>query len=158
MNTSLPRRIDVPALVVAGLLFGAAALVIRDAAVMTMATSIGVGPEAMPYSVGAFLIALGIGHLVLAVRSGLPRPATEADPVAIGWLAGGLVALIACIAFGAGFIPATALLFAATSRAFGRQALPVDLAIGAVLGVAIYLLFSKLLALGLPEGPLERLM
>lgn len=156
--SSPPRRFDGPALVVAVVLFVLAALVLRDAASLTMTAAHGIGPEAMPYVVGGFLAALGIGHLIVAFREGLPHPATEADPVAIAWLTGGLIALIACIGLNLGFIPATALLFAATARAFGRRALLTDLAIGVGLGLAIYLLFSKLLALGLPQGPLERLI
>jgi len=157
-TSSPPRRFDVPALVVGVILFVLAVVVLRDAASLTLAAAHGIGPEAMPYVVGGLLIALGISHLVIAFREGLPHPETEADPVAIGWLAGGLVALIACIGLGVGFIPATALLFAATARAFGRRALLIDLPIGAGLGLVIYLLFSKLLALGLPQGPIERLI
>jgi putative tricarboxylic transport membrane protein len=71
---------------------------------------------------------------------------------------GGLVALIATIWLGGGFIPATTLLFAATARAFGRRALVVDLVIGFVIGVLVYLAFTRLLTLSLPEGPLERLL
>ena len=67
-------------------------------------------------------------------------------------------ALIAIIAFGGGFIPATAVLFAATAAAFGRKAVITDLVIGAVLGLAVYLLFDKLLTLSLPAGPIERLL
>ncbi|WP_376771046.1 tripartite tricarboxylate transporter TctB family protein [Microvirga soli] len=67
------------------------------------------------------------------------------------------MALLLCIAFGAGFILATTTLFAVTSRSFGRRALLVDATIGFVLGVAIHLLFSKLLTLSLPAGPLEHL-
>ena len=102
------------------------------------------------------LATLGLGHIVVAFRDGLPVP-EHADGVAIGWIALGLVALLLCIAFGAGFILATTILFAATARAFGRRALLVDAAIGFGLGVAIHLLFSKLLTLSLPAGPLERL-
>ena len=102
------------------------------------------------------LATLGLGHIVVAFRDGLPVP-EHADGVAIGWIALGLVALLLCIAFGAGFILATTILFAATARAFGRRALLVDAAIGLGLGVAIHLLFSKLLTLSLPAGPLERL-
>ena len=77
-----------------------------------------------------------------------------------GWITGSrrFAALIAIIAFGGGFIPATAVLFAATAAAFGRKAVIVDLIIGAVLGSAAYLLFDKLLTLSLPAGPLERLL
>jgi putative tricarboxylic transport membrane protein len=44
-----------------------------------------------------------------------------------------------------------------TAAAFGRRAFFIDLAIGFVLGLAVYLVFTKLLALSLPAGPLERL-
>jgi putative tricarboxylic transport membrane protein len=50
------------------------------------------------------------------------------------------------------------ILFAATATAFGRRAIAADLIIGFVIAVVIYLAFSKLLTLGLPEGPLERLL
>jgi putative tricarboxylic transport membrane protein len=65
--------------------------------------------------------------------------------------------LIGCIALNGGFVIAIALLFACTSRGMGRQAFAVDLAIGFILGLAIYLTFAKLLTLILPSGPLERL-
>ena len=51
-----------------------------------------------------------------------------------------------------------ALLFAATARAFGRTAIVTDLVIGLVLAFVVYLMFTKLLTLSLPEGPLERLL
>ena len=92
-------------------------------------------------------------------RSGTPfRRARKPIPRAILWIALGLVALIAGIGFGAGFIPAMALLFAATARAFGRTAIVTDLVIGLVLAFVVYLMFTKLLTLSLPEGPLERLL
>ena len=52
----------------------------------------------------------------------------------------------------------TAILFATTSAAFGRKAFLIDLLIGAVLAVIIYLLFAKLLTLSLPAGPIEHLL
>ncbi len=154
----IPHRTNAAALAVAGLLLLLAVLVLRDAAALTIAATYGIGPKARPFMIGAILIALGLGHLALAFRGGLPPPEAETDPGAVLWLAGGLIGLMACIGLGTGFIPATAILFAATARAFGRRALLMDLVIGAGLGLAVYLLFSKLLALGLPEGPLERLI
>ena len=86
-------------------------------------------------------------------------PARESyEPIALWWILGGLAALIAIIAFGGGFIVATALLFAMTAAAFGRRAFHIDLAIGFVLGIAVYLMFDKLLTLSLPAGPIERLL
>jgi putative tricarboxylic transport membrane protein len=49
-------------------------------------------------------------------------------------------------------------LFAATATAFGRRAIHIDLAIGLVLAIVVFLLFDKLLTLSLPAGPLERLL
>ncbi len=150
------RRADKRALVVGLALFVFAALVWRDGAAQTLSATYGIGPAAMPYLVAVALAALGLGHIVVAFRDGLPVP-EHADGIAIGWIALGLVALLLCIAFGAGFILATTILFAATARAFGRRALVVDAAIGFGLGVAIHLLFSKLLTLSLPVGPIEHL-
>lgn len=156
MSLLAKRRADKRALVVGLALFVFAALVWRDAAAQTLSATYGIGPAAMPYVVAMALAALGLGHIVVAFRDGLPVP-EHADGIAIGWIALGLVALLLCIAFGAGFILATTILFAATARAFGRRALLVDAAIGFGLGVAIHLLFSKLLTLSLPAGPIERL-
>jgi putative tricarboxylic transport membrane protein len=150
------RRADKRALAVGLALFVFAALVWRDGAAQTLSATYGIGPAAMPYVVAMALAVLGLGHIVVAFRDGLHVP-EHADGVAIGWIALGLVALLFCIAFGAGFILATTILFAATARAFGRRALLVDAVIGFGLGVAIHLLFSKLLTLSLPAGPIERL-
>jgi putative tricarboxylic transport membrane protein len=62
------------------------------------------------------------------------------------------------IRIGGGFMLGTAILFATTSAAFGRRAFIKDFIIGLVLAVVIYILFSKLLTLTLPAGPLERLI
>jgi putative tricarboxylic transport membrane protein len=110
----------------------------------------------MPYVVAGGLVILGLSHFVVAFRGGLPKP-EAADDKALLWIAAGLVCLIGCIALNGGFVIAIALLFACTSRGMGRQAFAVDLAIGFILGLAIYLTFAKLLTLILPSGPLERL-
>jgi putative tricarboxylic transport membrane protein len=152
------RRLDPAALVVAGLLLLLGVLLFQDAVALRARVAYGIGPDVMLYVVGSALGILALAHLVVAFREGLPQPPAEADSQAVGWLGGGLVGLIACIGWGGGFIPAVALLFASTARAVGRRALLADLAIGSGLGLAIYLGFSKLLALGLPQGPLERLL
>jgi putative tricarboxylic transport membrane protein len=151
-----PRFEIVPA-IVGLLLLGLAGLVVWDAASLTLGSPYGLGPEAMPYLIAGGLIILGCGHLIAAARSAMPA-VEPADPVAVGWIIGGLAALIATIGLGGGVVPATALLFAATARAFGRRALAVDLAIGFGLGILVYLAFTRLLTLSLPQGPLERLL
>ncbi|GAU80625.1 tripartite tricarboxylate transporter TctB family protein [Bosea sp. BIWAKO-01] len=155
-STSSAKGADIPALVVAALLLIAAALVAYDAKSQTIVSTYGVGPTAMPYVVSAVLGVLGLCHLVVAFRDGLPKP-EPVDRTAVLWLTGGLIGLIACIGLGGGFIIATAIVFSATARSFGRQALAVDFGIGLVLGLAIFLMFSKLLQLTLPSGPLEKL-
>lgn len=156
-DMSQRRGVDRPALVVGLLLTGLAAIVLRDAFAQTLVATYGIGPKAMPLLVGGGLIVLALGHFVVALREGLPKP-DPADPAAIGWVAGGLLGLIAAIGLGAGFIVATAIVFAFTARAMGRRALLADLGIGLALGIAIYLMFAKVLTLSLPAGPLERLI
>lgn len=148
---------DRAALVVGVLLLAVAALVARDAASQTIVSSYGVGPTAMPYVVASGIGLLGLAHLVVAFRDGLPAP-DSSDPRALGWIVAGLVGFIACVALGGGFIVATALLFGFTARGFGREALVADLVIGFVMGLVIYVVFFKLLTLSLPAGPLERLL
>jgi putative tricarboxylic transport membrane protein len=153
----MSRSFDRPALTVALLLLAAAAIVAFDASRQTITSNYGVGPTAMPYVVCVGLAVLGLAHLVVAFKDGLPRP-EAADAGALLWIVGGLVGLVACIALGGGFIIATAIIFACTARGFGRDALIVDIVIGAVLGTIIYLVFLKLLTLSLPAGPLEALL
>ncbi|MDP3255496.1 MAG: tripartite tricarboxylate transporter TctB family protein [Bosea sp. (in: a-proteobacteria)] len=155
-NDTPARGADRPALVVGLLLLAVAGVVYYDASQQTITSNYGVGPTAMPYVACVGLVILGLAHLVVAFRDGLPKP-EAADGGALLWIVGGLVGLIACIALGAGFTIATTILFACTARGFGRRALAVDGAIGFVLGLAIFLVFAKLLTLLLPAGPLERL-
>jgi putative tricarboxylic transport membrane protein len=111
----------------------------------------------MPVVIASGLVLLAIGNFITAWRGELPERESM-DPRAILLILGGMVALIALIALGGGFIPATAVLFAATSAAFGRKAILTDLLIGAVLAVVIFLVFDKVLTLSLPAGPIERLL
>ena len=155
--TRQASRFDLVSAVVGVLLLGLAGVLVWDASFLTLATPYGLGPTAMPYLIAGGLLALGAAHLVAALRSA-PVEVEPADAAAVIWIVGGVVALIATIWARGGFIPATALLFAATARAFGRRALAVDLAIGFGLGFLVYLGFTKLLTLSLPQGPLERLL
>ncbi len=157
MDQAGTRRIDPAGIVIAGLLLVLAATVYWDAAALELNPLYGLGPRAMPLVVSVGLALLAIGNLVMALRGELP-PRESSDPTAIVLILGGLAALIACIGLGGGFIPAVAILFAATSTAFGRRAYATDLAIGLGLGVVIYLVFDKLLTLSLPAGPIEYLI
>jgi putative tricarboxylic transport membrane protein len=157
MNEKLRQGADRPALVVGVLLLIVATFVGYDASQQTITSNYGVGPTAMPYVVCVGLTVLGLAHFFVAFREGLPKP-EAADGTALLWIVAGLVALIACIALGGGFIIAITIVFACTARGFGRRALLVDAIIGLVLGVVIFFVFAKLLTLLLPMGPLERLL
>jgi len=156
MATTSTRRPDTAGFVIAAVLLLIAVVIFWDTSTLQLAPTYGVGPKAMPYVIASGLVILALGNFALAWRGDFPAR-ESLDPKAIVLILGGLAALIAIIALGGGFIPATAVLFAATSSAFGRRAVLTDLAIGLVLGVTVFLLFDKLLTLSLPAGPLERL-
>ena len=151
------RRLDPAAAVVAAILLVLAGAIFWDMSRLEISSTYGLGPKAMPIVVASGLVLLAIGNLIMGWTSGLPEP-EPADSKPILLILGGLAVLIVLIGVGGGFIPATAILFAATAAAFGRRAFVIDLIIGAVLGTAAFLLFDKLLSLSLPAGPLERLL
>lgn len=148
---------DLSGLAIAIGLAAIAAVIWWDASRLTLASPYGLGPDAAPKVIAVGLGILAVANFVIAWRGALPHR-EAGDFGAITWIIGGLVALIALIGLGGGFIPATAILFATTARAFGRRAFLVDLGIGLAIGVLAYLLFAKLLTLSLPMGPLERLI
>ena len=157
MSTSSHRRIDAAGLVIALVLFVLAGLAWWDMTGLQILSPYDLGPKVMPIIVSAGLALLAVGNAVSAFRGDLPaRDSLDWRPIIL--ILGGLAALIVLIQIGGGFILGTALLFATTSTAFGRRAFLVDFLIGLALAVLVYLLFSKLLALSLPTGPLERLL
>jgi putative tricarboxylic transport membrane protein len=153
-----PRvRIDIAGLAIALILLALAGLVWWDMTKLQLLSPYDVGPKAMPVIVSAGLALLAVGNGISAFRGDLPpRDSLDWNPIVL--ILGGLACLITLIAFGGGFMIGTAILFATTSAAFGRRAFLIDLLIGAVLAVFIYLLFAKLLTLSHPAGPLERLL
>ncbi len=157
MSETETRKPDRAGIAIAIVLLVIAAVITWDSTALQLAPTYGLGPKMMAYVVAAGMAVVGIANLVMAWQGGFPERESY-DPKAIVLILGGFAALIAIIALGGGFIPATAVLFAATAAAFGRKAVHIDLLIGAVLGVAVYLLFDKVLTLSLPAGPLERLL
>lgn len=150
------RRVDRAGLVVAAVLAIVAAILVWDATQLRSDTTYGMGPQAMPIVIAIGLGLLAVGNLIEALRGNPPRESADSKPALL--ILGGLALLIAIIGLGGGFILATTALFVSTSRAFGRRALPADLAIGAAMTTLIYVLFDRLLSLSLPAGPLERLL
>jgi putative tricarboxylic transport membrane protein len=119
-----------------------------------------IGPGVFPGVIGAGLLVLG-GLLVLAVARGerfAPQEAEDADPDRPpSWTAFGLTLLAAALPVVTikplGFPLAAAISFALVTRGFGSARLWLDAAIGLTLGLGSWLLFARLLGLGLP-GPL----
>ena len=157
MDESQAPRVDRAGIIISCLLLVIAGVIAWDTTTLQISSVYGVGPKAMPYVIASGLVLLAIGNAAMTLRGGLPAR-ESADPKAIVLILGGQAALIAVIGLGGGFIAATAILFATTSAAFGRRAFLTDLSIGVVLGVAIFLMFDKLLTLSLPAGPIERLL
>lgn len=157
IGSGAPHRRDRSGVVVGVLLFVLAGVLLWDASQLNRAVAYGFGPEVMPRVVSVGLVILGALSIVSGLRGQSEAPGAYhvKDVLTI---CGGLLALTACIAVGGGFIIAMTLLFVITSWAFGRRAPHVDAALGLVLATMTYLLFSKLLSLSLPMGPLESLI
>lgn len=154
--SSKQGRPDGAALVIAALLAGLAAVILwKTSAMPVTAQYARVGPTTVPYVLSGVLMLLAIGHVVTAFRHGMPP--READrPGPMLWIVAGLV-LQMLLLKPLGFSIATGLLFAFTARGFGRGPLWLTVPIGIVLSLVLWLIFSGLLKLSLPAGPLEQL-
>ena len=142
--------------IVAVILIALSAVTVWDASHMTVRANYGMGANAASYFIAVILLLLAAGHIASSFKPA-DFDVDHADWTAVGWVALALASLICSVWIGAGFIAGATLLFAFTARAFGRKALIKDIALGAVIGVAIFLFFNKLLTLALPKGPIERL-
>lgn len=149
------RRADRAALVIAlGLALFGAVLLWDSARLADLGGYSGVGPASMPRIIGLALLGLAIWTAAEAWRGDFPeRPEQHAGPVL--WLVGGLVAQLLLLNV-AGFSIATGLLFGLTARGFGKRNLALTVGIGIVLSFFVWAVFSQLLSLHLPAGPLER--
>jgi putative tricarboxylic transport membrane protein len=149
--------VDRAGIVIALGLIALAVVLIVDARNIQANVVYGMGPQVMPIIIAIGLIVLAIGNGINALRGDTPAPEDmQFGPVLM--VLGGLAAMIAIIGLGGGFIPAMTILFAATATAFGRRAILTDLILGFVIATIIYLVFNKLLTLGLPAGPLEHFL
>jgi putative tricarboxylic transport membrane protein len=127
--------------------------------------TVGVGPSAAMRLVAVVVALLGAAHVVAAFRArkrarggaGDAEPA-HGDLASLAWVLGALVGLIAILQVGGGFVLASTWLFAATARGFGAPLSAKSIGLGFALAALVYLFFTKALTLGLPAGPLERLV
>jgi putative tricarboxylic transport membrane protein len=154
---SVPGRArDLGGLVIAVALFALAAVIASDASGYRIRRSYAqFGPEIFPYLVAAGTAVLAALTAGLAWIGGFPaRERMNAWPVL--WITGSVVAQIAIIGAGFGFIAGTAALFGGAARGLGRRPLVLTVLVGAVLAAILYLLFRHGLGLALPAGPPER--
>ena len=119
-----------------------------------------VGPGFFPAAIGAGLVVLGLLLLVAIARGERfePQEAEDADlsrppSRASFWMATAAGVVPIFVIRPLGFPIAAAFAFALTARAFGSRRLLVDLAVGLALGLACWVLFSRLLGLSLPGFP-----
>jgi putative tricarboxylic transport membrane protein len=115
------------------------------------------GPEIVPYLIAAGIAMLAVVTVFMAWR-GKFEARERMNFAGISWLFGGILAQIAMIYGGAGFIIASAVLFACAARVFGQLTLLLNLAVGAVLSTLLFLLFFYGLGMALPSGQLERMI
>jgi len=143
-----------------------AGLIAFDATKLTVPTVVGVGPTAAMRLVAILVALVAVAHWVAAWRqrarelAGASSPAAPSygNRAALGWVLGALLGLIAILEIGGGFVLASTWLFVGTARGFGQRISAKSIAIGFVLSALVYLFFTKALSLGLPAGPLERLV
>ena len=133
-----------------------------------------VGPKTFPIIVGLVLLGSGLGVLLGLWRDGRREvPPTEAEgpdaevvegaegvgtdwPTLLG--VAGLLAAYIALYKALGFILASIVLLPAGARVLGSRAPLRDLLAGVGLSLAIYVVFTRLLGLELPAGPLEALL
>ena len=125
-----------------------------------------IGPNFMPKFVSGALVLLGIWLLVEVFTGGwreaVPDDARERGEhpflaSAFLWVSGGLFAQMALI-HTAGFVIAAIVLYAMVARGFGSNRLVRDAVIGLVLGLGVFLFFTKFLNVNLPGGVLEPIL
>jgi putative tricarboxylic transport membrane protein len=112
-----------------------------------------IGPTLFPFLIAGGLIIIGalvlreafFGH-VAHERGGF-----ELDGLAVALVSAGLIVQLFLLEM-VGWIPATTILFVATTRAFGSRRLLLDAVIGLVLASLAFVVFNYGLGLDLPVG------
>jgi putative tricarboxylic transport membrane protein len=125
-----------------------------------------VGPRVIPTIVGAGLVLIGIWLAIEAWRGVTATASTDsedADPsLPTDWRCLGslVVVLIAYLVLlePAGFVIASAVLFAGAAIAMGSRRYARDVAAGLVIAVVLYVGFTRGLDLRLPAGVLEGIL
>jgi putative tricarboxylic transport membrane protein len=116
----------------------------------------GIGPRFFPFAIAAGLGLCGLGLILEALTGGyrnlegapsgmkLDRAARQG----LGWIVGGLAFQLLTIPY-IGFVPTSAVLFTCVARAFGARSLWRSAAIGALMALTIWAIFTQLLGVSL---------
>ncbi|EJZ18299.1 tripartite tricarboxylate transporter TctB family protein [Rhizobium sp. Pop5] len=156
ISSASERRPDWAAFIIAIFLFAIAGMMAWDAShLKTIAQYDRIGPSTVPEVVAFGLFCLGVWTVAEAWRGEFPeRETQEVSPVI--WIVAGLAGQMLLLRV-AGFSIATGVLFALTARGFGKRKLWISLPFGIALSFVVWTIFSQLLQLTLPAGPLEHL-
>jgi putative tricarboxylic transport membrane protein len=117
-----------------------------------------IGPRLFPYLIGAGLTLCGAVLAWHALSGGWRNvPADQDGHAAPDWPAFGIISagiVLHMVVIGwAGFIIASTLLFVLIARGFGSRRPGRDAAVAALLGIAVFFIFTLALGLKLPKGP-----
>jgi putative tricarboxylic transport membrane protein len=156
-STSMQRRPDWAALVIAAILLVLAGVILFDVSrLRDLGGYSQVGPATVPGWIAYGLIGLAVWTVVAAFRGDFPvREKQEVKPII--WIVAGLAAQMLLIR-PLGFSIATGILFGLTAAGFGARKLWISIPIAIVICLAIWWVFSVVLSLSLPAGPLENLL
>jgi putative tricarboxylic transport membrane protein len=117
-----------------------------------------IGPRLFPYLIGVGLTLCGAVLAWHALSGGWRNvPAEQDGHAAPDWPAFGIISagiVLHMVVIGwAGFIIASTLLFVLIARGFGSRRPGRDAAVAALLGIAVFFIFTLALGLKLPKGP-----
>lgn len=118
-----------------------------------------VGPTLFPWIASIGLLVLAVLLLAQALRGGFTdvEPQLSMDWGSLGWVVAGLAANLALIGT-LGFVFAAVATFVCVARGFGSAAPLRDGLVGAVVSLAAYLGFDRLLGVNIGAGIFERLL
>jgi putative tricarboxylic transport membrane protein len=118
-----------------------------------------VGPHIFPWIITVFLIILGIGLMIAALRGGWAheQDGTITEFGSLGFVIAGLV-LNAALIEHIGFILASTLMFTLVARGFGSRQILRDAAIGFTLAFISYVGFDRVLSYKIGSGWIESLI
>lgn len=151
-------RFDLAGLVIAVALFGLAWVIVNDAWGYPVRRSYAqFGPEIVPYIVAAGLAVMAGLTVVMALRGDF-EIRERLNWTGLALVTVGIVLQIALLYGGAGFVIASTALFACAAHGFGQRTPLLNIVIGGIMSLLLFLLFRYGLGLALPSGPLERVI